>query len=139
MTTVAEMMEVLGDMPGAHTKNLFLRDAKKTYFLASMRQDAQAGLKVMRHIIGARAKLSFASAEALLDKLGVTSGAVSPLAIVNDAADEVIVCLQDALLASVAINFHVLTNDMTISLSPGGLQTVLAERRHPPVVLSLAV
>lgn len=137
VTTVAEMMEVLGDVPGAHTKNLFLRDAKKTYFLVSLLHDAKVDLKAMRHLIGARGNLSFASADALLEKLGVTSGAVSPFAIVNDLGREVTVCLQDALLANDIVNFHVLTNTATISLEPAGLDAFLQDCGHARTVFSL--
>lgn len=137
VATVAEMLAEVGDMPGVHTKNLFLRDAKKSFFLVSMRHDATADLKAMRALIGARGNLSFASAEALLEKLGVTPGSVSPLAIVNDADQAVTVCLQDELLVADAVNVHPLTNTMTVSLHPDGLKAFLNARGYEPVVFSL--
>jgi Ala-tRNA(Pro) deacylase len=137
VATVAEMLAEVGDMPGVHTKNLFLRDAKKSFFLVSMRHDATADLKAMRALIGARGNLSFASAEALFDKLGVTPGSVSPLAVVNDAGNAVTVCLQDDLLAADAVNVHPLTNTMTVSLHPDGLTTFLRTHGYEPVVFSL--
>lgn len=137
VATVADMLAEIGDMPGAHTKNLFLRDAKKSYFLVSMRHDAQADLKAMRPLIGARGNLSFASADALLEKLGVTPGSVSPLAIINDTANAVTVCLQDALLAEEALNVHPLTNSATVSLTREALETFLLGHDHPPVVFAL--
>ena len=70
-------MAVCGDIAGAHTKNLFLRDGKKTYFLVTLHHDAAIDLKAFRAVLGARGGLSFASADALREQLGVESGAVS--------------------------------------------------------------
>ena len=64
--TVEAMMAICGDIAGAHTKNLFLRDGKKTYFLVTLQHDAQVDLKAFRAVLGARGGLSFASADALL-------------------------------------------------------------------------
>ena len=135
--TVDEMMAVCGDLPGAHTKNLFLRDAKKTYFLVSMMHDAALDLKALRHLIGARGNLSFASAEALSEKLGVITGAVSPFAVINDPDGAVQVCLQDALMAQPIANFHPLTSDRTTSITPADLTRFLEATSHAPKVFSL--
>lgn len=136
--TVEAMMAVCGDLPGAHTKNLFLRDAKKTYFLVSMLHDAVLDLKSLRHVIGARGGLSFASAEALMDKLGVISGAVSPLAVVNDAAGDVKVCLQDELMRHSLVNVHPLTSERTTSIKSGDLLRFLEASGHAPTLFGLA-
>jgi Ala-tRNA(Pro) deacylase len=136
--TVEAMMAISRDWEGAHTKNLFLRDAKKTYFLVSMLHDAVLDLKSLRALIGARGNLSFASAEALSEKLGVISGAVSPLAAVNDLQGEVKVCLQDALLQAVLVNVHPLTSDRTTSMAPGDLVRFLEAIGHAPWSFSLA-
>ena len=136
--TVDEMMAVCGDLPGAHTKNLFLRDAKKTCFLVSMLHDAVLDLKSLRSLIGARGNLSFASAETLSDRLGVVSGAVSPLAIVNDREGVVRVCLQDELVRRPLVNFHPLSNDRTTALAAQDLLRFLDAVGHSPLIFSLA-
>lgn len=137
--TVEEMMAVCGDMPGAHTKNLFLRDAKKNFFLVTLRHDAALDLKALRPVIGARGNLSFASAEALMEKLGVVTGSVSPLAVVNDTAGAVTVCVEDALMAADLVNVHPLTSERTTAITPDGLRRFLAHMGREPVVFTLPV
>ena len=55
--TVEAMMAVCGDIAGAHTKNLFLRDGKKTTFLLTLHHDAQVDLKAFRSVLGGRTLL----------------------------------------------------------------------------------
>ncbi len=136
--TVEAMLIVCGDLPGAHTKNLFLRDGKKTYFLISMLHDAVLDLKALRPLIGARGGLSFASAEALAEKLGIVSGAVSPFAIVNDAEGAVKVCLQEELMREPIVNCHPLTSDRTTSIAPADLQRFLEASGHAPLIFTLS-
>ena len=136
VATVEEMMEVCGHLPGAHTKNLFLRDAKKAFFLVAMLHDTRLDLKSLRSAIGARGNLSFASAEALAERLGVASGAVSPLAVVNDADGLVRVCLEDRLMAQRTLNMHPLSNARTTTLAPADLERFLVQEGHPPLIFA---
>ncbi|GBD50371.1 prolyl-tRNA synthetase associated domain-containing protein [Methylopila sp. Yamaguchi] len=135
--TVDEMMAVTGDLPDAHTKNLFLRDGKKTYFLVTMRHDQPLDLKALRGVIGARGGLSFASTEALEEHLGVKSGAVSPFAALNDAGGAVRVCLEEALMRAETINVHPLTNDRTTAIAPADLVRFLVATGHEPLTFSV--
>ncbi|MEH3118239.1 MAG: prolyl-tRNA synthetase associated domain-containing protein [Methylorubrum populi] len=135
--TVEAMMAVCGDIAGAHTKNLFLRDGKKTTFLVTLRHDAQVDLKAFRSVLGARGGLSFASAEALREQLGVESGAVSPLAALNAAPGSVRVFLQDSLLDATRINVHPLVSTRTLSLVPADLIQALRANGHEPTPVAL--
>ncbi|ACL58319.1 prolyl-tRNA synthetase associated domain-containing protein [Methylobacterium nodulans] len=137
--TVEEMMEVCGDIKGAHTKNLFLRDGKKNYFLVTLPHDARLDLKALRPVLGAKGGLSFASDEALREKLHVISGAVSPLAAMNDAAGIVTVFIESSLLAEERINVHPLTSDRTLSIRPGDLVDILTAHGHAPHAFVLSV
>jgi Ala-tRNA(Pro) deacylase len=135
--TVDAMMAICGDLPGAHTKNLFLRDAKRTYFLVSMLHDALLDLKTLRHRIGAKGGLSFAKLEALDEKLGVISGAVSPFAAINDDEGVVKVCLQDELMRQSLVNWHPLTNDRSTAIRPDDMVLFLEAIGHTPMVFGL--
>jgi len=135
--TVEAMMAVCGDIAGAHTKNLFLRDGKKTYFLVTLQHDAAVDLKAFRAVLGARGGLSFASAEALGEVLGVESGAVSPLAALNAAPEGVKIFLQDSLLAETRINVHPLVSTRTLNLVPNDLVEVLRAEGHAPQTFAL--
>ncbi|MGF3026624.1 prolyl-tRNA synthetase associated domain-containing protein [Methylobacterium aquaticum] len=128
--TVEAMMAVCGDIAGAHTKNLFLRDNKKTYFLVTLHHDAAIDLKAFRSVLGAKGGLSFASAEALREQLGVESGAVSPLAVLNAAPGSVKIFLQDSLLDEERINVHPLVSTRTLTLAPADLVAALRDEGH---------
>ena len=65
MFTVAESQDVCAAIPGAHTKNLFLKDKKGRLFLITAGQEAVLDLKHLHHAIGASGRLSFGSAELL--------------------------------------------------------------------------
>ncbi|HJE22781.1 MAG TPA: prolyl-tRNA synthetase associated domain-containing protein [Methylorubrum populi] len=135
--TVEAMMAVCGDIAGAHTKNLFLRDGKKTTFLLTLHHDAQVDLKAFRSVLGARGGLSFASPETLREQLGVESGAVSPLAALNAAPGSVKILLQDSLLDAIRINVHPLVSTRTLSLVPADLVALLRANGHEPMPVAL--
>jgi Ala-tRNA(Pro) deacylase len=135
--TVEAMMAVCGDITGAHTKNLFLRDGKKTYFLLTLQHDAAVDLKAFRAVLGARGGLSFASPDALREQLGVESGAVSPLAALNAAPGTVRVFIQDSLLDETQVNIHPLVSTRTLSLVPADLVEALRAEGHEPTAFAL--
>ncbi len=128
--TVAESQALRGDIPGAHTKNLFLRDGKKTYFLVTLEENRAVDLKALRALIGARGGLSFASADALIEHLGVLPGAVSLLALANDVDKRVQVVIDASLLEASMVNCHPLTNEKTTSLTPAELRVFLQATGH---------
>lgn len=136
--TVAESKALRGQLPGAQTKNLFLRDSKKNYFLVTLAEDAQVNLKGLRAPLGARGTLSFASPEALYECLGVLPGSVTLLALANDPDHRVRVAIDAALLRAEAIGCHPLTNARTTVLTPAALRAFLALTGHVPVELELA-
>ncbi len=134
--TVEESQQLRGQIGGAHTKNLFLRDNKRTYFLVTLGEEVTVDLKRLRTVIGAKGGLSFASPEALLENLGVRPGSVSPLAAINDVAHAVTVVLDLGLLDADAVNCHPLRNDQTTSMAPQDLLAFLRATGHEPTLIS---
>ena len=132
LRTVAESQSLRGELPGAHIKNLFLRDKKRRYFLVTVTEDRDVDLKWLRKQVGAKGTLSFGSADALFDLLGVQPGAVTPLGVVNDAEGTVTAFLDKALLDADPINAHPLRNDMTTALSAADLLRFMEESGHRP-------
>lgn len=128
--TVAESKALRGDLPGAQTKNLFLRDGRKTYFLVTIAEDTPVNLKALRDPLGARGSLSFASHEALFELLGVLPGSVSLLALANDTARLVNVAIDRTLMRADAIGCHPLANTRTTVLSPAALKAFLDLTGH---------
>ena len=87
LRTVEDSKKVQGqflssEQGGGHIKNLYLRDNKKRNVLLVAEQDRQIDLKSLNTKLGT-GRLSFGSAERLMENLGVRPGAVTPLSMIN--------------------------------------------------------
>lgn len=132
--TVAEGGAIKAEMPGGHTKNLFLKDKKGALILISALQSTEIPLKGLHRALGC-GRLSFADADRLHAALGVTPGSVTAFAIINDPDRRVRFILDAALMAYDPVNFHPLENTATTAVSPEGLLTfVRAMGREPEIV-----
>ena len=87
--TVEEARELRGQIAGAHTKNLFLRDKRGALYLVTALEDAAIELKSLHRLLGASGRFSFGSADLLRDTLGVEPGSVTPFGALNDTAGRV--------------------------------------------------
>jgi Ala-tRNA(Pro) deacylase len=130
--TVEQSQALRGQIPGGHTKNLFLRDKKGAFYLVVAQEDAAIALKDLHRRLGASGRLSFGSADAMGELLGVMPGSVTPFAAINDATGRVTVVLDRAMLSHDVLNFHPLVNTMTTSISRDGLIRFLAATGHEP-------
>jgi Ala-tRNA(Pro) deacylase len=130
--TVEQSRALRGTIPGAHTKNLFLRDKKGTAFLVGAREDALIELKSLHRALGATGRFSFGSAELLRELLGVEPGSVTPFAVINDKEMRVTVVLDAAMMAHEVLNFHPLANTSTTTISCDGLVKFLEATGHKP-------
>ncbi len=135
--TVEEAQRLKGDLPGAHTKNLFLRDKKGTMWLLVARFDKDVDLKVVAPQVGARGRLSFGSPERLMRYLGVIPGSVTPFSVLNDHGQHVSVALDSGLRLQETWNAHPLDNAMTTAVSRDDLLRFLDAMAHPPVWVEL--
>ena len=66
---VEEGRDIKENIPGAHTKNLFLKDKKGHYFLVTLGSYAILDLKHLHEKIAASGRLSFGSPEKLAEYL----------------------------------------------------------------------
>lgn len=135
--TVAESEALHGSMPGAHTKNLFLKDAKGRLFLLVAEAHADINMKTLHKKIGC-ARLSFGKADVLQAKLGVTPGSVTAFAVMNDLDREVTVLIDKTLMESEVINCHPLQNTATTAIGRADLLTFLTDTGHEPRVVDLS-
>jgi len=135
--TVAESRELRGSLPGGHIKNLFLRDKKRNQWLVTALEDATVDLKALRHKLGASGNLSFGSADLLSSSLGVAPGAVTPFAVVNDAAGIVSMVLDRRILDHDPVNAHPLHNEATVAIARDDLLRFLTDCDHPPELIDL--
>lgn len=117
---VDEGHEIKAALPGGHTKDLFLKDAKGRLWLISALAETVIDLKRAPALIGS-ARLSFGSAALLEQTLGVKPGSVTAFALINDRERRVSFVLDAALLATDPVNFHPLSNDATTAISAADL------------------
>lgn len=135
--TVAEAEKLANDMGGAHTKNLFLRDKKgKRHLLLVAHADTAVNLKALSSKLET-SNLSLASPERLLKHLGITPGAVSPLALVNDAEQKVEVVFEEAVWNAPSLRCHPLVNTATLVLSMASMETFFKATGHQVNVVQL--
>jgi len=131
---VGEGDAVKAQLPGAHTKNLFLKDAKGQLWLISAEDRSMIDLKRLPPVIGS-ARLSFGSAELMAATLGVTPGSVTAFALINDSERRVRFLLDKALADAPVVNFHPLTNTATTTVDQTGLRRFLAAVGVEPLIV----
>ncbi len=130
--TVEQAAALRGEMPGAHTKNLFLRDKKNALYIVVALEDAVINLKSLHRVLGATGRFSFASADLLLEVWGVTPGSVTPFGAINDTEGRVTVVLAADMMAYSTLNYHPLINTMTTSIAREDLVKFLESTGHTP-------
>mgnify|MGYP001442869315 FL=1 len=126
--TVEDSENLRGEIKGAHTKNLFLKNKKNEFFLLSCDENARVDLKLFSKSIDAK-NLSFANENYLNQYLGIRPGSVSPYALLNDKKNQVNFYLDEKLFRSEIINFHPLINTTTISIKTKDFVSFILENK----------
>ena len=136
--TVEESERLVPKLPGAKTKNLFLRDRKGArHFLVTVPHDLPVDLNALGAALDA-GRLGFASPERLARHLGITPGSVSLLALVNDQAQQAVEFVIDrSLWDAAAVQAHPLTNDATMVIAHADLERFLVATGHAPRVIDV--
>ncbi len=136
--TVEQSQQIDRDLPGRHTKNLFLKDGAGQFWLVTVPAQARVDLKALPAAIGSK-KLSFGKAEDMERLLGVTPGSVTPLAAINDESGAVLVVLDKGLADSAQINVHPLRNTATVTLATADLIRALDHWGHKPLIAHIPI
>lgn len=132
--TVAESQGIKTQMPGGHTKNLFLKDKKGALLLIAALAETAIELKHLHRQLGC-GRLSFGKPELLEEVLGVTPGSVTAFALINDPDSRVRFLIDAALMAHDPINFHPLENTATTAISPDDFLTFARACGHEPEII----
>jgi Ala-tRNA(Pro) deacylase len=135
--TVEESKALRGEIAGAHTKNLFLKDKKGKLFLVTAVENTRIDLKQLHGIIGGSGRLSFASADQMMEHLGVSPGSVTAFAVMNDSTGAVTLVLDERLKSFSHINCHPLINTMTTAVRYDDLLRFFVETSHVPLILNI--
>ena len=134
---MAELAEVPCPYPEADAKNLFVRDDKKqNYYLITVKGEKRVNLKAFRKAQGTL-NLSFASAEDLMERLGLIPGAVTPLGVLNDETRSVKVFLdRDFLQEPGLVGVHPNDNTATVWLKTEDLIRIIREHGNEVVTFT---
>ena len=132
--TVEESKELRGDLPGAHVKNMFLKDKKDQLWLVTCMEYRKIRIRDLEKQIGA-AKASFGKPELLWERLGIRPGAVSPFGLINDPEHKVRVVLDQQMLESDPINAHPLHNEATTTVNRADFRQFFEITGHEPIIV----
>jgi len=104
------------DIPGYRVKSLLLRNKKATnYYMIVLPDNKQLDTNIIRDIFD-DSKMSFASPERMMEKIGLKPWSVSPFALINNTERDIRVVF-DSVLKDELIGFHPLQNDNTVVLN----------------------
>lgn len=135
--TVEESYRLVPELPGAKTKNLFLRDKKGLrHFLVTVPAARAVDLNGLSDTLGA-GRLGFASPERLLKHLGITPGSVSLLGLLNDTAHKVEFVIDRGLWEADAVQAHPMVNTATMVVAHNDLERFLAATGHTARVVDV--
>lgn len=137
--TVSESQALRDEIPGGHTKNLFLKDKKDQYFLLTVDEHATVDLKTVHQLVGGASKFSFGKPEKLMEYLGVIPGAVTAFGVINDTHQNVTIVLDADLMKNDVVNCHPLSNDATTSIASNDLIRFVEATGHTVNVLKVTV
>ena len=121
--------------PEADAKNLFVRDDKKLhYYMITVQGNKRVDLKQFRKQHGLR-NLSFASADDLMEIMGLIPGAVTPLGLLNDQERKVELYLDAAF--SDLISIHPNDNTATVWMKTKDLIRIITEHGNRVYVVEI--
>jgi Ala-tRNA(Pro) deacylase len=135
--TVEESKALRPDLPGGHSKNLFLKPQKAEgrFLLAVLQEDRRVSVNALVRAI-AMPRMAFAPPEDLRTQLGVEPGSVTPFGLVNAAPGIVRPVFDRGLMEGHDwVNFHPLTNAMTTAIRPADLLRFLRQLGHDPELM----
>jgi len=135
--TVEESAAIKAQMPGGHTKNLFLKDKAGAFFLICAQSDTQVKINRLHQELGCK-RLSFGKPDMLLEKLGVPAGSVTLFSVMNDLSGEVTLIIDKRLTEHDIVNFHPLLNDATTAISSQDMIKFAKATGHDPIIMDIA-
>ncbi len=135
--TVEEARALRGEIPGGHSKNLFLKDEKGSIWLIVCLEEARIDLKAAPARIGSK-RLTFGKPDLLMEVLGVEPGSVTPFGLINDGAVRTNVILDQPMMDQELLNYHPLRNDATITIRTADLVTFIRSCGHEPRIVAVS-
>ncbi len=134
--TVEESSALHDQLSGAHSKNLFLKDAGGVFWLITVPADIRVDLKALPAAIGSK-RVSFGKAEDMERLLGVTPGSVTPLAAFNDHEAIVQIVLDRHLIQAERVWVHPLRNTASLGIAGCDLVAALTGWSKAPLIVDV--
>ena len=134
--TVEEAMPYWQQLPGLHTKNLFLKDAKGKLFVVTCLAGRSLDMKKLPEALNSK-KLSFGKPELMWECLQTQPGALGPLSMLADTEHQVTFAIDEALWNADFVTCHPMVNTCTVSMAVPDLKAALKQMGVEPVVLAL--
>lgn len=133
--TIEEALAAVPHLGGIKTKNVFVRDGKgQRHILVIVPHDRRVDMAELGRQLPAT-RLSMASPDRLQRHLGVTPGAVSIFAVMNDTQNAVELVIDELVWGAEKLQGHPLRNTATVAVSHATLEAFLAHTGHLPRVM----
>lgn len=126
--TIEEANQIEANIEGIGSKNLFLKDKNGNYYVYVLREDKRADLKELAKYLNV-SKLSFGKDDELKDVLNLEKGGVTPLAVINDKDNKVIIII-DKELEGLKVLHHPNVINKTMSLEHSDLIKIIEYTEH---------
>ncbi len=131
--TVEEAKHIEDMIEGIGSKNLFLTNKKGKYVLVLIHEDNQANIKSISELVGIK-HLSFGKPEELMEVLGLESGSVTPMGIINDKENRVLIVIGEELVDKKLL-VHPNVNTKTMSLHYKDLIKYIEYLNHEYIIM----
>lgn len=135
--TMEDIKKLDEHLEGMQLKNLFVKDRFDNRYLIVVDEDKRVDLKALKENLDLN-KLSFCKEDELMNILKITSGAVTPLAVVNDKENEVIVILDED-MKDKDILVHPLVNTKTMRLNYNDLIKLFKNKKTNYIVANIPI
>ena len=134
--TVEESINLKKQIPKIfHTKNLFLKDEAKKFYLVCMDAHEKLNLKALKEKLNAKKKLSFASPKQLKEHLNLTPGSVSIFGMIS--ATSVFLIIDKKIWDAERVGFHPNINTSTLELTHENLEKFYNSLNSKKLILDL--
>ena len=121
--------------PGCRVKNLFLRNKNgKQHLLLLLPHEIEYDKARFKVLSGE--KCGFASDDRLAQYLNIKPGCVSPLSLVHDADNHVLVFIEQSLMQAEALHLHPGTPESSVQIKPADLLHWLEIQGYQPKIIS---
>lgn len=130
--TIEEALKIECSLDGIGSKNLFLKDKNGHYYVYVLHENKRADLKKLAEYLNV-SKLSFCNYDELYNILGLTKGGVTPLGIINDK-DNLVVVIFDKELVNKKILCHPNVVTKTMTLDYKDLIKIIENEKHQYIV-----